>query len=100
MNVNNNQKELSIPFLAVKKDVSRYINTTPIAELEGLKSTDYVYSASGERWFIDDIDCEVITVNGDGIIPIDVDGVPYSIANQQLFWRTADRAERFGRGDV
>ena len=70
----------------------------PIAELEGLKVGDCVYSELGEAWSIDNIDVEVIVIIGQGLIDLDIKGVPYTFTNQQLFWRTADRAERFGRG--
>ena len=72
----------------------------PIAELEGLKVGDCVYSELGEAWSIDNIDVEVIVIIGQGLIELDIKGVPYTFTNQKLFWRTADRAERFGRGDA
>ena len=70
----------------------------PIAELEGLKEGDNVFSELGEKWLIDDIDNECIAITGQGLIEIDINGVLYAVTNKQLFWRTADRAERFGRG--
>ena len=83
-----------------EQDASVFLGTIPIAELEGLKVGDYVYSELGEAWFIDNIDCEVITITGSGLIEIGSDGTIENVSDKQLFWRTADRAKRFGRGDA
>jgi hypothetical protein len=68
----------------------------PIAELEGLKVGDYAYSYINE-WFVDNIDNGWITLTGHGLIDADVYGIAVDLSNRQLFWRTADRAERFGK---
>lgn len=74
-------------------------NNTPIAELEGLKVSDYAYSYINE-WFIDNIDNGWIALAGEGFIDVDINGIVVDLSSRQLIWRTADRAERFGRGDA
>lgn len=81
----------------------------PIAELEGLKVGDFVYSYGddgevhifaneGEFPFHNFI--TIKSTEGGYRINITLGGYFPIISNKQLFWRTADRAERFGRGDA
>ena len=90
-------------FVALKTGITHWVQKnniqkhfTPIAELEGLKVGDYAYSYINE-WFVDNIDNGWITLTGHGLIDADVYGIAVDLSNRQLFWRTADRAERFGK---
>ena len=80
---------------------------TPIAELEGLKVGDSVYGIAYQKythlWHITGITGSLIFVKKHGesaILTLNKHGFSYEIGSTQLFWRTADRAERFGRGDA
>ena len=79
----------------------------PIAELEGLKVGDSVYGIAYQKythpWHITGITGSLILVKKHGesaILTLNKRGFSYEIGSTQLFWRTADRAERFGRGDA
>lgn len=52
------------------------------------------------EWLIDNIDNGWIALAGEGFIDVDINGIVVDLSSRQLFWRTADRAERFGRGDA
>ena len=78
----------------------------PIAELEGLNVgyTVYTYGNDGKvhSFFIEgkfpfDDFITIKGTQGGYRINITLDGYFPIISNKQLFWRTADRAERFGR---
>lgn len=86
-----------------------YKSLIPIAELEGLKVgyTVYTYGNDGKvhSFFIEgkfpfDDFITIKSTQGGYRINITLGGYFPIISNKQLFWRTADRAERFGRGDA
>lgn len=86
---------------------SNNIPLTSIAELEGLEVGDSVYGIAYQKythpWHITGITGSLIFVKKHGesaILTLNKRGFSYEIGSTQLFWRTADRAERFGRGDA
>ena len=79
-------------------------NCTPIAELEGLEVDDPVYAVD-DKGDVRVFQCigysmtETIWVgHGLGRILLRKTGDPYGFGNgKQMFWRTKDRAERYGK---
>lgn len=76
----------------------------PIAELEGLKVGDSVYGIAYQKythpWRITGITGSLIFIKKHGesvILTLNKHGFSYEIGSTQLFWRTADRVERFGK---
>lgn len=94
-------------FEITDKCAAKYL--TPIAELEGLKEGEHAYTYGddgnihsfvneGKFQFHDSI--TVRNTQGGYCFNITLDGYFTILSNKQLFYRTADRAERFGRGDA
>ena len=86
-----------------------YEKFTPIAELEGLKEGEHAYTHGddgeihsfvneGKFKFHDAMTLR--STQGGYRFNITLDGYFTILSNKQLFYRTADRAERFGRGDA
>jgi hypothetical protein len=75
----------------------------PIAELEGLKVRDAVYAIRNNgnvhKYFIYEHYNKIFwVVSHDVKFPIGIDGVPFYFGSgKQMFWRTKERAERFGK---
>lgn len=84
----------------------KYKSLIPIAELEGLKEGDKAWCISGsgeaEYYTIESVFSNNLTAHcGKGYLSIYLDGSACMFGGgKQLFWRTSDRAERFGRGDA
>lgn len=75
----------------------------PIAELEGLEVGESVYAIRNNGDVAEYLICENYNkifwvVSHDVRFPIGIDGVPFYFGNgKQMFWRTKERAERFGK---
>ena len=50
-------------------------------------------------WEIISENDETLSISGNGSLDVWIDGSLVNISDKQLFWRTADRAERFGKVD-
>ena len=83
--------------------LSHMDTSTPIAELEGLEKGDDVYGVSLEGEIEPfRIESTVLSMYGvkygDTWFRVNMDGKPKMFGNgKQMFWRTRDRAERFGK---
>jgi hypothetical protein len=91
-------------FEITDKCAAKYL--TPIAELEGLEVGDSVYGIAYQKythpWHITGITGSLIFVKKHGesaILTLNKHGFSYEIGSTQLFWRTADRAERLAGGE-
>lgn len=79
---------------------------TPIAELEGLRTGDPIWCIAGggmtEYYTIESVFSHNLTAYcGKGYVSVYFDGSACMFGNgKQLFFRTADRAERFGKGNM
>lgn len=87
-----------------------YDHFTPIAELEGLKEGDEVWSIGENghgvtiavKWNIEEDGAygTFFIVRENKFFTVHKDGSMVVVGNgKQLFWRTKDRAERFGKGE-
>ena len=89
-------------FEITDKCAAKYL--TPIAELEGLKVGDSVYGIAYQKythpWRITGITSLILVekYGESAILTLNKHGFSYEIGSTQLFWRTVERAERFGRG--
>lgn len=78
-------------------------NYRPIAELEGLKVGDKVYHVNYRSevssFAVAEIEAPLLFVTSfDTKLVVSIKGFPTAFGNgKQMFWRTAERAERFGR---
>lgn len=84
-------------------DPKKWPNIKPIAELEELKIGDNVWCINRlgkpESYFIKHIKLIFLEiVNENDMFSIDLNGCALFVGNgQQLFWRTLERAEKYGK---